>query len=433
MANNNHFLIPAMLSLVSCGSAWAYDSSDDAKVTQQRQQSAYTQKGIKAGSFNILPDMDMTNEYSSNIYYSDKTLGSTRPVVDSYVAHYKPGLMVRSDWGRNALNLTFDSDISQYASQPDQNDYQDLRTKLDGKLDVLRDSYLTGAFAYNSLHESRGSPDQINGKGPTFYNTKVMDAFYNHKFNRLNVVAGGNATRFDYQNVQTLLTGAPLIMSSRDHWEYTPSLRFGYEIQKEYEAFVKFTYKQANYDTMTLTNGAGTAYNRNSTGYNVVGGMAFDLTDLLTGDMSVGYLQRTYTDVRFQTISGINGFLNLKWRPTALTTVNGKVSRDINETTQAGVAGIFATGLLFGVEHELLRNVILKGGGNYTKNDYNGFVAPSVENRVDNIYGGTVAAKYLFNRNFSTDLGYTYQNRDTNYAYSNYQVHQVMLNLRGQF
>lgn len=428
----NNLLIVSMLSVASCGSALAYDTKDDAEVTEERQKSEYAQQGIRAGAFTVLPKMDMTNQYDSNIYKRDKKL-SANAEVDSYVAHFRPGVNVRSNWNRHALNLSFDSDITQYATQGSQNNYEDLLTRLDGRLDVVRDSHLDGGFAYNSLHEDRGSPDQIAGRGPTFYDTKAIDAFYTHKLNRVSIKAGGDTIRYDYQDVPTSLDGAPLLMSTRSHWEYAPSIRLGYEIQPEYEAFVKFIYKQADYDTLTKSSGAGTAYNRNSTGYNALGGMAFDLTDLVTGDMSVGYLQRSYTDARLQSISGINGFVNLKWRPTALTTINGKFSHDILETTQEGVAGILASSISLGAEHEVMRNVILSAGGNFGNLDYQGFIAPNLVNRNDKNYGGAVAAKYLLNRNLSTDVSYNYQSRDTNYLFSNYEVHQVMLNLRGQF
>ncbi len=428
--NKKKLLIISMLSAASCGSAWAYDSKDDAEVISERRMSEYAQQGIHAGSFTVLPKLDITNQYDSNIYMTDK---SFKKEVDSYVAHFRPGVDVRSNWNRHALNLSFDSDLTQYATQPDQNNYQDLKTRLDGRLDVMRDSHLDGGFAYNSLHENRGSPDQIAGKGPTFYDTKVFDGFYTQKLNRVSVKGGADATRYDYQDLLTSLDNAPLLMSTRNRWEYAPSIRLGYEIQPEYEAYVKFVYKEADYDGLVKSNGTGTAYNRNSTGYNALGGLAFDLTDLITGDMSVGYLQRDYTDPRLKKISGINGFVNLKWRPTALTTVNGRFSHDILETTQEGVAGILASGVSLGADHELMRNVILSGGGNFTNNDYQGFIAPSTINRNDKIYGGHLGAKYLLNRNLSTDLSYNYQSRDVNYSFSNYEVHQVMLNLRGQF
>jgi len=414
--------------------AYAYDSKDDVDLFKQISSVDYAQKGTRAGSFNILPSYDMAEEYNSNVFYKDSKAGK---VSDDFVTHFKPGLAVKSDWSRHALNLKFDTDITAYSAIGNQANYQDLKTQLDGRLDFTRNSYLTGNFAYNSVHESRGSVDQINGIGPTFYNSKVIDAFYNQKFNRVTVKTGVDTIRYDYDNVATS-TGLTLQMQSRNHWEYVPSIRLGYEIQPEYEAFVKFASKIADYDSLVLSNGAGTAYNRNSSGYNATGGLAFDLTGLITGDMSVGYLERNYQDAHLSTISGVNGFVNLKWRPTALTTVTGKFSHDINETTQVGVSGVMASAINVGLEHELKRNVILKAGGTYSALDYQGydkasFLVQNQQNRNDNLYGGNIGAKYLFNRYLNTDLTYTYQNRDTNYYNSNYDAHQVMLNLRGQF
>jgi len=438
-------LAVAITTILSASSAYAYDSHDDSDLFAERQIEAYAQKGIRAGSFMLLPKFENTNEYNSNIYYRDTNVapGQKSGVVSSYVAHFRPGVDIRSDWNRHAFNLNFDSDITEYARYTDQNNYQDLKTNMDGRLDITRDANLSGGFGYNSLHEQRGSPDQVNGVGPTFYDTKVMRGFYNQKFNRVSLKAGLDSSRFDYENVQSS-TGSVLQMTSRNHWEYAPSMRVGYEIQPEYEAFVKFVYKQMDYDGLVYANGvydpldpSKGAYNRNSTGYNALGGLAFDLTDLITGDMSVGYLERNYQDGRLQSISGINGFLNLKWRPTALTTVTSRISRDINETTQNGVSGVYATGIALGVEHELKRNILLKLSGNYSYNDYKGYDpnASSIYamNRTDNVYGGLASAKYLLNRNLSADLSYAYQTRDTNYVYSNYDVHQVMLNLKGQF
>jgi hypothetical protein len=51
---------------------------------------------------------------------------------------------------------------------------------------------------------------------------------------------------------------------------------------------------------------------------------------------------------------------------------------------------------------------------------------------MDKTFGGTVAAKYLLNRNLSADLSYNYQSRDANYLFSSYEAHQIMLNLRYQ-
>lgn len=428
MYKKNNLLAIFLLSVANCGAVLAYDSKDDAQVEKERDSSEYAKSGIRSGSFIVLPKLDVDNQYDSNIYKQDKLLNP----VDSYVAHFKPGVNVRSDWSRHSLNLMFDSDFTQYAKQGDLNNYEDTFTRLDGRLDVVRDSYLDAGFAYNSVHEDRGSPDQIAGRSPTFYDSKGINTFYTHKLNRVSVKAGLDTIRYDYQDVRTSLNSV-LAMSTRNHWEYAPSVRLGYEIQPEYEAYVKVIYKEADYDSLVKSSGSGITYNRNSSGYNALGGLAFEMSELVTGDMSVGYLQRSYVDSRLPNISGINGFVKLKWRPTPLTTLNGKLSHDINETTQAGVAGVLATSVSLGVDHELMRNVILSANGSFANNDYQGSVAPSLVNRNDKVYGGNVSAKYMLNRNLSTALSYTYQNRDVNYLFNNYEVHQVMLNLRGEF
>ena len=423
-----------VINVLSITSVLAYTTEDDAEFFKERDSEAYTPKGLRAGSFKFLPSMAVTNEYNTNIYMRDKAYKTP----DSFIAHYKPGVSVSSDWTRHVLNFYINTDVTQFATLPDQNNYHDVLTKIDGRLDLTRDSFFTGGFAFNNLHENRGSPDQINGIGPTFYSSKITDSFYYQKFNRLAIKTGINAIRLDYDDLQSqsLLGTSTLKMSSRNHWEYKPMLRLSYEIQPQYEAFAKFEYKCVDYDSLVLSNGSGVAYNRNALGYNATTGLYFDLTDLLTGDVSVGYLQRNYQDARLSQLSGINGFLNLKYRPTKLTTVLAQVGRDINETTQQGVSGSLNTTANVSVEHELMRNVLLKVGGNAGYIQYQGYSQSNLSNlynRNDVMYGGLASAKYLINRNLSTDVSYTYSSRDSNYLYSNYEVNQLMLNLRGQF
>lgn len=82
--------------------------------------------------------------------------------------------------------------------------------------------------------------------------------------------------------------------------------------------------------------------------------------------------------------------------------------------------------------------VILRAGVNYANNQYQGFNPnnPIIQNRKDrneDVYGAKAGVKYLLNNHFSTDLTYRFQNRDTNYLFTNYEVHEVMLNFTGQF
>ncbi len=426
-------LIALALTLPSIDSAIALD-----KGNYDRQTSQYLPQGSHLGSFTLLPSFEFQNAYNSNIFYRDKITasGKAQSTPSSYVAHFKPGVAINSNWNRHALGFKLDTDLAQYVTLPDQNNYNDVHTSMNGLLDVVRDSSFTGNIGYNYLHESRGSPDQVNGIGPTFYNTVVFDGLYKHKINRVTVLPTFNFTNYAYQDVKTA-TGSTLLMSTRSHQEFMPSLRVSYEIQPSYEAFLKIVYKEAKYDQLVYTNGTADPkykYNRNSTGYNFLTGLAFDVSDLVTADVSIGYLTRNYVDAKLKPISGMNGFIDLKWQITKLTTLDGKVSRDINETTQAGVSGLLATGISLGVDHELRRNIHLMLGGSYTKNDYNGVAPVSTQGvRSDSLYSGNVGVKYLLNRYLSTDLSYSMQNRTTNYIGNGYDQSLVMLNVRTQY
>ena len=83
--------------------AVAYDSKDDADLFKERESIDYVQKGIRSHSFMVLPSFDFAEEYSTNVFYQDER---SKNVVTDFVSHYKPGVAIKSDWSRHALNLS---------------------------------------------------------------------------------------------------------------------------------------------------------------------------------------------------------------------------------------------------------------------------------------------------------------------------------------
>ena len=103
---------------------------------------------------------------------------------------------------------------------------------------------------------------------------------------------------------------------------------------------------------------------------------------------------------------------------------------DISKSAQQGVSGILSSGLMLGIEHELLRNLLFNLGGGYQMLDYK---SNAGHDRSDKMLTGNFGARYLLNRNLSGSVGYSYQNRDTNVINSGYTGHLIMFSLRGQF
>ncbi len=426
---NQHILYLSVL-LSTSTLVQAYESQDDAEDRQERQISRYAAQGIHIRSFTLLPSMAFNNEYDSNIFKRDKN-----QEFSSYIAHFQPGFMLASNWNQHQFNVALATDIAVYSTQGAQNNYEDVSLTFDGRVDILRHSQLEAAFAYQYLHEDRGSPDQLGGSKPTLYDQKLITLAYKHQFNRFRLKPAIQFSRTDYQD--TLSLNGLLQQSSRSRWEYAPSIRLGYEIQPEYETFAQFTWQQVDYDTSVISGTSATSFQRNSSGYNILAGMEFDLTELLTGDISIGYQYRRYADARLASISGVNGFANLMWRPTPLSSISLAFRRTINETTQNGVSGFVATSPSIKLEHELLRNLILSLGVYYRLHEYKGFDVNNTtlanrKNRLEHIVGTNFGVKYLLNRNFNLSVNYNYDSREVNYVNTDYEVHKIMFNITAQ-
>jgi len=123
----------------------------------------------------------------------------------------------------------------------------------------------------------------------------------------------------------------------------------------------------------------------------------------------------------------------VEWNVTPLTTLHGSVYRSIWETTQVGVSGVFATDMNVGVEHELLRQLLLSVDFDYDVREYNGFnSAVFNEDRDEGIYSIGVGGKYIFSRFLSMDVSYQFRKRNVNRDLRDYQTNQVFINLVGR-
>ena len=187
--------------------------------------------------------------------------------------------------------------------------------------------------------------------------------------------------------------------------------------------FVRGSVNQRNYEDARDDGGV----NRDSSGWEVVAGLALDLGDVTFGNVFAGYMRQEFDDASLKSISGPSFGADITWNPTRLTTVKGIASRTIEETTLSGAAGALSTRFGANVDHELLRNLILSGNVDYVNNDYEGIT------REDDIFNVGPSADYLFNRYLRLRLRYTHSMRESNTANGDYNVNSVFLRLLAQY
>ena len=353
--------------------------------------------GVRGGGFLVFPSLTGGLSYNDNIFATDGN------ETDDFIFQIQPNLDVRSDWNNHEVALSVGGDVGFFADNTDEN-FEDVRASASGRLDIKRSTIARGNIGFAREHEERSDPDDVGGTEPTIFRSYDAGASIRHQFNRVSVSGGGAVRYLDYDDTPT--STVDINNDDRDRLVVSPSVRVGYEIIPSYEAFVRVDGEFTRYDTSRDDAG----FKRDSEGFDIVGGAAVDLTGLLFGDFFVGYRQRHFDDSRFDTLRGPVVGSKLTWIPTGLTTVTLDVNSEIVESTQSGSSGYQSTAATVGVDHELLRNLILGGEASIRYDDYEGI------SREETNYGFGVSADYLWNRYLTLGAAYNFRYRESDAA-----------------
>jgi hypothetical protein len=417
-------LIAVLASLAGAGGAALADEMTPSASTDlqdvrgqsvtERARPGYDAVGIRAGAFMVYPKMDVTENYNDNIYATENQTKS------DFITQVAPSIAVNSLWSRHALNLHAGVDQYWYLHNSGENRF-DYHVGADGRLDILRDTNVTGAASYAQLHEDRGLPTSpASAAEPTEYKLFDSKVALNQAFNRITTSLIGTYDNYDYDDVAKI-GGGTIDQSFRNRNEYTGSLKLGYLVSPDTSIYTQGTLNKRDYTDTTIP---GT--DRSSDGYAVVVGSDFKLSRLAQGGIFVGYQSQSYDNPAFSDISGVAYGADVNWFVTALTTVRVNASSTIQESTITGNSGYTAQQVDLGVDHELLRNVILSGDIGYEKDNFDGI------GRKDDIYSGKVGVNYLLNEFFAVGLNYSLTDRNSNQTGDDYTRNVIGLTLRGQ-
>lgn len=410
----------------------AAQDSGELQSIYEKSRPDYDAAGIRSGSFLFNPTIEGSGKYNSNIFARRKGATATSPgEVDDFIWQVKPGFSLNSDWSQNAFSLYADADIAKYTDNS-REDYEDFNIGLNGRLDIQRDMSFNYGVRYSDTHEDRGAPD-TNGLQDelTTFETFAANVGFVRDQSIVSLAIDADYESLSFSNPD-LIGGGTLNNRDRDREQYGASVRLGYEIDQYYEAFVRVAANRIEYDDSTLDGGP----QRNSDGYEIVAGAAFDITGTSSGEFFGGYVKQSYDSNSLSNIDDFTFGASLLWNPTGLTSMRIGVTRLVQETVVAdqdangGLAfasGILGTAYRVDLEHELQRNVLVTAGAGYTKNSYANVV------REDEDYAATLGAKYLLNRNLSLNADYSWQYRDTTAQGQDFKRHIFMVALKAQW
>lgn len=395
------------------GAASAEENRGEGVLDRARPD--YDPAGIRVGSFLLFPSVEL------GVGYDDNVGRSTNNSTDSYDLTVAPQLQFQSQWSRHELNLGLAADAIFYEADSDL-DYTNYGATVEGRLDISNSTNVEARASYEELNEEvRSTTAPLAASEPTEYNSWGGGLQLNQRFNRLTAELEGTYEQLDYDDVRA--NGGGLIDNdNRDRDQVEGRLRLGYDVDPDVNLFVEGALNEVDYDQAPPT----VAVNRDSDGYRVGVGASFDVTTLVAGSIVVGYLEQDYDSAALADVDGLSAEVDLEWYVTPLTTVRLGADSSVQQSDTTGSGGYLSQSVGLGVDHELMRNVILSAGTSFENNSFEGI------NRDEDVIAFDLGAQYLINRNMAVEAGYRYEERDSNVAGRDYDRNQIGVTLRLQ-
>jgi hypothetical protein len=383
---------------------------------RRRTDDPYQPLGLRLGNLNL----SLSNEIQTGFDDNTQSAGAGRPKRPSHFIREGVEAHLRSDWAQHEVTGDVSGGYSWYPNAREAN-RPDLDGRLGLRLDMARDTKLTLETRGQITSQSLSSPDIRNiaaAKRPLAY-TYGITLGAEQRYNRLVFGLKGAIDRQSYENIVTT-SGARVDQSDRNETAYGVTLRSGYELKPGLMPFVEGTIDTRRYDK--VLDDAG--FQRSSEGVSAKAGTTFEITRLLTGEISAGYGTRTYDDAHLAAISGPLADAKINWAVTPLLSASLKASSSFDETTLMGSSGALTHRVSLDLKHQLLRNLALGAGLAYTTSRYDGI------DRRDQAASATVNAEYRFNRTLSTRFSYTYARGLSNVAGEGYTSNIWLLGLK---
>lgn len=387
-----------------------------------RARPDYDPIGLNTGGFTLFPSVSTTAIANDNYLARD-----TDKRFDAYLV-LQPELYARSNWSRHRL------DARAFASQQFHTDLSgdnvsQIGASTSGAYDVSRMTQFRADASIARYVESRAALGTVQDtREPVRFGAYHVGVGASQSF--LDLIWNADAS-YDYRNYSDveLLDGTPLDQDFRNVRVLGLGGSAQYDVRNGIGIIAGIRYDTERYDVRPGQDGFvnGVDLNRQSSGYNAFGGVSLELTRLIFGRVTVGYLNRKYDDPRLTDFGGLSYNADVLWNITQLTTVRFNASRSVENTSSPLIAGNTRSDFRLSADHELYRYVILSGDIGY------GSFRPNGPGVGGNEYTAGVAGRYLINRRYTVTGSLRHSGRSSDSRFLRYDANIASLGLRAAF
>ena len=264
------------------------------------------QSAIYAGSFLVKSARRTLGGYDTNPGRFVSPRGSAFYMI-------APELLAASDWTRHSVVADLRGSFTGYGNTfppptdgrspacPTNVDRPDFTGKIDGRLDVTRDTRINAEARLRSRHRQSRQPEHPGRlEQYPLYTTIGGTLGVEQDFNRLQLSAAGTVDRTTYQESRSSPTATSTTNDDRNFNQFGGIGRVSYDLMPGLKPFAELEGDSRVHDTQLDRNG----FARDSTGGYVKAGTTFEFSRMLTGEASIGYAMRTYDDPRLNNLTG---------------------------------------------------------------------------------------------------------------------------------
>jgi len=376
----------------------------------------YAPLGVHVGAFTLFPAIEFIGGYDTN---PARTAGGTGASLYTIA----PELLVQSNWSRHELKAELRGSYIGYS--PDETptlSRPNFNGKIDGRIDVTRDTRVDLETRLLVSTDNPGSPNLQAGlaKLPIF-TTIGASAGLGQTVSRFDLAVKGDFDRTIYQN-STLTDGSIDSNDDRNYNRYGGTLRGSYELSPGVKPYVEVGADTRVHDL----NADFFGYQRDSKGLTGLAGSTFLLTNVLTGDVGIGYGTRSYEDPRLESINGVLGNASLIWTANALNTVKFTAASTVGESTVPGVSGQLSRDVGLQLDHSLRRWLIATIKLGFGVDDYVGM------EREDRRFSAGAGLTYKISRSVQIKGEFQQYWLHSNVAGNDYTASVFLLGVRFQ-
>ena len=388
--------------------------------------SAMAQGGrIHFGDLEITTGMAVRGNYDDNIYLGNGSNKTTELEESDWITHIIPSLLL--DYAlpdRGSLSLGYKGDFAYYADN-DQNDW--TRHQVTSILNYLPPGglifevdnlFIDTEDPYSSENQYRLGAPQVE-RWYDRLKTKAGCEF-NEQFRLLGYY---NFYKQDYDHV---------IDFSQDYKSHEFGAGVHMRLFPQTWSFLRYHYGERDYFTHPEGTGVTESNDSDFDWHRVNGGLTWDATAKLSGELNFGYEWKDY-DNEFDVDNNryddketwiASTFLSFKATPVATLSVS--VTRALRETGSATNEYFEDTGVGVNLAYVFRSKTTVHVGGLYSSNDYN---VPVDKQREDDNYKAKISLDYQIQDWLSVGIGYQYWEKDSNYPGNDFTDNRFMVSV----